>query len=122
MDTDSGELEHIYTRDAPGICQSPPLLTPTHLSLSNPPLPFSVSPSGFASLALFNLLRFPLMALPEALTHLFQAHVALARIQRFLQRAEVRAEESSVGNEKSEGEEGRARKEQRGRREGRDNK
>lgn len=29
-------------------------------------------PVGFASLALFNLLRFPLMALPEALNHLFQ--------------------------------------------------
>lgn len=57
--------------------------------------------SGFASLALFNLLRFPLMALPEALTHLFQAHVALQRIQRFLQRPEVRKPQSQKQTSRS---------------------
>jgi hypothetical protein len=53
--------------------------------------------SGFASLALFNLLRFPLMVMPEALNHVAQARVSVRRIERFLSLSEVRGEPDPAG-------------------------
>ena len=39
---------------------------------------------AFPCLSLFNLLRFPLMMLPEQILNVIQGKVALARIQKFM--------------------------------------
>ena len=43
------------------------------------------STQAFVSLALFNLLRFPLFLLPQLLQQVTQAQVSLGRLQDFLQ-------------------------------------
>lgn len=40
---------------------------------------------AFPSLSLFNLLRFPLMMLPEQILNVVQGRVALSRIQAFME-------------------------------------
>jgi hypothetical protein len=45
--------------------------------------------TGFAALALFDLLRFPLVVLPDMINYLIKALVSFGRIESFLEREEV---------------------------------
>ena len=44
---------------------------------------------AFPALALFNLLRFPVMMLPTQLENIINAHVAMKRMQAFMEKAEM---------------------------------
>eukprot|EP00884_Botryococcus_braunii_P017606 jgi/Botrbrau1/4529/Bobra.60_2s0019.2 len=48
---------------------------------------------AFPALALFNLLRFPVMVFPSQIAALIQGHVALRRIQGFIEEEEMKQEE-----------------------------
>lgn len=52
---------------------------------------------AFVSLTLFNIIRFPLVMLPQIITSLIQANVSMTRIRQFLLRDEI--DESQVGRE-----------------------
>lgn len=45
--------------------------------------------TAFVSLTLFNIIRFPLMILPQVITSLIQANVSMTRIRRFLLKEEI---------------------------------
>jgi ABC-type multidrug transport system fused ATPase/permease subunit len=44
---------------------------------------------GFTALSLFNILRFPLLVLPDVFNFLFQSYVSLKRVESFLGRNEI---------------------------------
>lgn len=45
--------------------------------------------TAFVSLSLFNIVRFPLMILPQVITAMIQANVSMTRIRQFLLRDEI---------------------------------
>ena len=53
--------------------------------------------TAFVSLTLFNIIRFPLMILPQVITSLIQANVSMTRIRRFLLKDEL--DESQITHE-----------------------
>ncbi len=57
--------------------------------------------TAFVSLTLFNILRFPLMILPQVITSLIQANVAFKRIKSFLLKDEIDRDQISHNPDKS---------------------
>lgn len=53
--------------------------------------------TAFVSLTLFNIIRFPLMILPQVITSLIQSNVSMTRIRKFLLKDEL--DESQITHE-----------------------
>ena len=57
--------------------------------------------TAFVSLSLFNIVRFPLMMLPQVITSLIQANVSMTRIRQFLLRDEI--DDNDISHIENEG-------------------